>query len=201
MILKRFSVAIPVILLTALIFTNGCLKKVSTSKLDETGTKSTELTSDASMSEPRNGGDLIAIAEPSTPSADVNEDSLASEKSMSSNLSNKDIKDIFFDYDAYTLSDDSKSRLQNNASLLKSKKVKKVIIEGHSDERGTNEYNLALGERRAQSTKRYLTALGINSSDIATISFGEEKPICSDQNEECWQKNRRAHFILQENGS
>src|SRR4030066_461611 len=201
MILKRFSVVLTVILLTALIFTNGCRKKVSTSKLDETGTKSTELTSDASMSEPRNGGDLIAIAEPSTPSADVNEDSLASEKFMSSTLSNKDIKDIFFDFDAYILSDDSKSRLQNNASLLKSKKVKKVIIEGHSDERGTNEYNLALGERRAQSTKRYLTALGINSSDIATISFGEEKPICSDQNEECWQKNRRAHFILQENGS
>src|SRR4030067_1273723 len=201
MILKRFSVAIPVILLTALIFTNGCLKKVSTSKLDETGTKSTELTSDASMSEPRNGGDLIALAEPSTPSADVNEDSLASEKSMSSNLSNKDIKDIFFDYDAYTLSDDSKSRLQNNASLLKSKKVKKVIIEGHSDERGTNAYTLALGERRAQSTKRYLTALGISPNNISTISYGEEKPFCSDQNEDCWQQNRRAHFVVQEDGS
>ena len=201
MITKKMSAALSVIFVAVLIFTNGCLKKVSTSQLDDAGAKSSGLTTDVSQSELHNGTDLIAIAEPSTPSADVNEDSLASEKSMSSNLSNKDIKDIFFDFDAYILSDDSKSRLQNNASLLKSKKVKKVIIEGHSDERGTNEYNLALGERRAQSTKRYLTALGINSSNIATISFGEEKPICSDQNEDCWQKNRRAHFILQENGS
>ena len=198
MIQKRISIVLPVIFLTALIFTNGCLKKVSTSKLDETGTKSTELTPDVRKSEPINGGDLIAIAEPSLPSVDVNEDSPAGEKTLSSN---KDIKDIFFDFDEYIIRDDSITRLQSNASVIKSKKVKRVIIEGHSDERGTNEYNLALGERRAQSTKRYLTALGINPTNIATISYGEEKPFCSDQNEDCWQQNRRAHFVVQENGS
>lgn len=201
MITKNKSVALSVILVTALIFTNGCLKKVSTSQLDETGAISTGLTSDVSQSDLLKGDDSIAIAEPSTPSADVYEDSPAGENSLSSNSSNKDFKDIFFDFDEYILSDESKSKLQSNALLLKSKKVKRVIIEGHCDERGTNEYNLALGERRAQSTKRYLTALGINPSDIATISFGEEKLFCSDQNEDCWQKNRRAHFILQENGS
>ena len=198
MILKRFSVVLTVIFLTALVFTNGCLKKVSTSKLDETGTKSTELTPDVRKSEPINGGDLIAIAEPSLPSVDVNEDSPAGEKTLSSN---KDIKDIFFDFDEYIIRDDSITRLQSNASVIKSKKVKTVIIEGHCDERGTNEYNLALGERRAQSTKRYLTALGISPNNISTISYGEEKPFCSEQNEDCWQQNRRAHFVVQENGS
>ncbi|MCC6544776.1 MAG: peptidoglycan-associated lipoprotein Pal [Nitrospirae bacterium] len=202
MITKKMSVALPVILVTALIFTNGCLKKVSTSELDETRTNSSGTTSDVSQSGGLlNGGDLVAVTEPSTPAADVSGDSMAGDKSLSSNSSNKDVKDIFFDFDEYTLRDESKSKLQDNASLLKVKKVKKVVIEGHCDERGTNEYNLALGERRAQSTKRYLTALGINPSNISTISFGEEKLFCSEQNEDCWQKNRRAHFILQENGS
>ena len=198
MIQKRISIVLPVIFLTALIFTNGCLKKVSTSQLDESGTNSAEVISEAGKSEPINGGDLIAIAEPSTPSADVYEGSPAGEKSLSSN---KDIKDIFFDFDEYIIREDSRSTLQHNASVIKSKKVKRVIIEGHSDERGTNEYNLALGESRAQSTKRYLTALGISPNNISTISYGEEKPFCSDQNEDCWQQNRRAHFVVQENGS
>lgn len=201
MITKTMSAALSVLFITALIFTNGCLKKVSTTELDETGAISTGLTSDVSQTDLLNGGDLIAVTEPSTPSVDVYEDNHAGEKSLSSNSSNKDIKDIFFEFDEYVIRDESKSKLQNNASLLKSKKVKRVVIEGHCDERGTNEYNLALGERRAQSTKRYLTALGINPSNIATISFGEEKLFCSEQNEDCWQKNRRAHFILQENGS
>lgn len=200
MIQKRISIVLPVIFLTALIFTNGCLKKVSTSQLDESGTKSAEVTSDAGSSQHINGGggDLIAIAEPSTPSADVYEGSPADEKSLSSN---KDIKDVFFDFDEYTIRDDSRSVLQHDASVIKGKKMKMVIIEGHCDERGTNEYNLALGERRAQSTKRYLTALGISPNKISTISYGEEKPFCSEQSEDCWQQNRRAHIVVQENGS
>jgi len=71
-----------------------------------------------------------------------------------------------------------------------------LSIEGHCDERGTNEYNLALGDRRAKAVKDYLVSLGVPSSRIETISYGEEKPLCSAQNEDCWAKNRRAHFVL-----
>ena len=72
----------------------------------------------------------------------------------------------------------------------------KILIEGHCDDRGTNEYNLALGDRRAKSVRDYLVALGIASNRIETISYGEEEPLCTDQTEECWAKNRRAHFII-----
>ncbi len=197
--LKKFSVTVPVILLAILMMTNGCIKRTSTSQSDEAAIKSADQLSDFAKDGSLNGGDLVAVTEPSIPTADVYEDKLANDKALSSN---KDINDIFFDFDKYTIRDDSRNRLQNNAAVIKSKKIKKVIIEGYCDERGTNEYNLALGERRAQSTKQYLTALGVSPSNISTISYGEEKLFCYDQNEECWQKNRRAHFvIIQENGS
>lgn len=198
MIIKKISVILPVILITALIVTNGCAKRISTSQLDETGTtdRPVETTKPGAV----NGEDVIAIAEPSIPSVDVYEEENEGEPTLST-VTYKGIKDIYFDFDRYTISDDSRSTLQDNASVIKSKQVRKVIIEGHSDERGTNEYNLALGERRAQSTRRYLTALGINPSYIATISYGEEKPFCFEQSENCWKQNRRAHFVVQENGS
>ncbi len=168
--------------------------------MDETGTKPSAPSSEISKSDQRRGDDLIAIAEPSIPSADVDEDTIPGEPVKETPVSSamyKDIKDIYFDFDEYTIRDDSRSSLQTNATVIKNKKAKKVIIEGHCDERGTNEYNLALGERRAQSTKRYLAALGINPSNISTISYGEEKPFCSSPSEECWQQNRRAHFVVE----
>src|SRR4030067_1759422 len=194
MIIKRFSVVLPILFLTALIITNGCAKRISTSQLDETGTtdRSAETTKPGAI----NGEDVIAIAEPSIPSVDVYEEESEGESTLST-VSYKGIKDIYFDFDRYTISADSRPVLQNNASVIKSKNIRKVTIEGHSDARGTNEYNLALGERRAQSTKRYLTALGINPSYISTISYGEEKPFCFEQNENCWEQNRRAHLVIQ----
>ena len=70
------------------------------------------------------------------------------------------------------------------------------MVEGHCDERGTNEYNLALGDRRSRAVRDYLVALGIGSNRIETISYGEEKPVCAEKTEECWAKNRRAHFVV-----
>lgn len=200
MIIKRFSVILPVIFLAALVISSGCAKRMSTSQLDETGTASSEPSVEISKPEPRKGEDLIAIAEPLIPSAEVYEDVLSAESVKETPMSSakyKEIRDIFFDFDQYAIRDDARGALQNNASVLKKKNSKKIIIEGHCDDRGTNEYNLALGERRAQSTKRYLAALGINPSEIATISYGEEKQFCSDQNEECRQQNRRAHFVVE----
>ena len=107
-----------------------------------------------------------------------------------------ELKDAFFDFDKSLIRDDAKSPLQNNGEFLRANKNTKIVIEGHCDERGTNEYNLALGQRRAESAKRYLTNLGIDASRLSTISYGEERPFCKEQNETCWQSNRRAHFII-----
>ena len=86
--------------------------------------------------------------------------------------------------------------MQNNAEFLRSNKNAKVVIEGHCDERGTIEYNIALGQRRAESAKRYLINLGIDASRISTVSYGKERPFCKEHNEDCYQSNRRAHFIV-----
>jgi peptidoglycan-associated lipoprotein len=106
------------------------------------------------------------------------------------------IKDIYFDYDKADIRDDAKPVLKEVAVILSKNGNIKVIIEGHCDDRGTNEYNLSLGDKRATSAKQHLVSLGIPSGKTQTISYGEEKPICSDKTEECWAKNRRAHFVL-----
>lgn len=106
------------------------------------------------------------------------------------------IRDVLFDFDRYDIRDDAKPALRELAAILSNNRDIKVIIEGHADDRGTNEYNLALGDRRANSVREYLVILGVLSGRIETISFGEEKPICNEQTEECWAKNRRAHFVL-----
>ena len=106
------------------------------------------------------------------------------------------LKDIHFKFDKYDLDSDSKRILQENAEFLKSNQDLHVEIQGHSDERGTNNYNIALGERRAHSTKKYLVSQGVDSSSVHVISYGEEKPFCFSSNETCWFQNRRAHFMV-----
>jgi peptidoglycan-associated lipoprotein len=105
-------------------------------------------------------------------------------------------KDIHFDFDKYDISDADKPGLKSTSSWMVKNPDAKLSIEGHCDERGTNEYNLALGDRRAKSVKDYLVSLGVPSSRIETISYGEEKPLCTEHTEECWAKNRRAHFVV-----
>ena len=105
-------------------------------------------------------------------------------------------EDIHFDFDKYDIQSDDKPTLQKVASWLLTNTSVKLLIEGHCDERGTNEYNLALGDRRAKAARDYLTALGLASNRIEMISYGEEKPLCTEKSEECWEKNRRAHFVL-----
>lgn len=104
-------------------------------------------------------------------------------------------QDIHFDFDKYDIREDAKPALKFIADYLIKNNPEKLVIEGHCDERGTNEYNLALGDRRAKATMGYLVAAGVASSRIETISYGEEKPLCKEQTEECWAKNRRSHFI------
>jgi peptidoglycan-associated lipoprotein len=106
------------------------------------------------------------------------------------------LKDIHFDFDKYDIRPGDAEILKENAALLSKYRTAKVQIEGHCDERGTIEYNLALGERRANSTKKYLISLGVSSDRISTISYGKERPLDPGHNEEAWAKNRRTHTII-----
>ena len=106
------------------------------------------------------------------------------------------LKDIHFDFDRYDVRPQDATVLKENAALLAKSPTTRIQIEGHCDERGTIEYNLALGERRANSAKTYLISLGIPASRISTISYGKERPLDPGHNEEAWTKNRRAHFIV-----
>lgn len=108
------------------------------------------------------------------------------------------LTDVYFDYDRYDLSEEAKKAAKTLADILAKNKKITVSVEGHCDERGTNEYNLALGDRRAKSVKDYLIALNIPAMRIDVISYGEEKPACTESSEACWAKNRRAHFVLAE---
>jgi len=103
---------------------------------------------------------------------------------------------IYFDFDKSEIKPEAKAVLEKKAAWLRENSEHKVRIEGHADERGTNEYNLALGDRRAKAAMKYLNALGIATDRMSTISFGEERPVCNDQDESCWSRNRRDEFKL-----
>lgn len=104
--------------------------------------------------------------------------------------------DVYFNYDEDTLSDEARDRLARNAELLKSQPRFQLTVEGHADERGTNEYNLALGDRRANAVKSYITSLGVSADRVRTLSYGEERPVCTETEESCWSQNRRGHMIV-----
>jgi peptidoglycan-associated lipoprotein len=106
------------------------------------------------------------------------------------------LRDAFFDYDKAELREDARAALSADAQWLKSYSSMRILIEGHCDERGTSEYNLALGDRRANAAKEYLASLGIAAARVQTVSYGKERPFCTESNEECWQQNRRAHFLI-----
>ena len=106
------------------------------------------------------------------------------------------LKDVHFEFDKYDIRPEDAKTLDANASWLKSNAENLVLIEGHCDERGTNEYNLALGERRAKATMNYLVSQGVQTNRITIISYGEERPVCNEKTDSCWAKNRRAHFLV-----
>jgi peptidoglycan-associated lipoprotein len=106
------------------------------------------------------------------------------------------LKDVFFEFDRYDLRTDARETLKVNADWLKRNPTARIEIEGHCDSRGTNEYNLALGAKRAQAAKDYLATLGIPADRLSTISYGAEIPVCKEQSEDCWSQNRRARFVV-----
>ncbi|MGA8540934.1 MAG: peptidoglycan-associated lipoprotein Pal, partial [Terriglobales bacterium] len=111
-------------------------------------------------------------------------------------LFSRNVKDVFFDYDKYVIRSDETPTVQNDESFLAQHSSIKVLVEGHCDDRGSEEYNIALGTSRAESVKRALVLDGIPAARIRTVSYGKEKPFCTEDNEQCWQQNRVDHFAF-----
>jgi peptidoglycan-associated lipoprotein len=130
-----------------------------------------------------------------TPRA-LTEDELFAQKSLDQLNKEQPLADVFFDLDQSTIKEDARASLTANANWLKRWTGTRINVEGHCDERGTAEYNLGLGERRANSVKAYLVDLGVPADRITIVSKGKEAPFCTEKNESCWQQNRRGHFII-----
>ncbi|HME62807.1 MAG TPA: peptidoglycan-associated lipoprotein Pal [Candidatus Binatia bacterium] len=143
-------------------------------------------------------GSGTAAAQPAPSAAKAAPDSGSSLDALRSGESatGGPLKDIGFNFDSATLSESARATLKANADWLKSNPSARVQIEGHCDERGTADYNMALGAKRAQAAMDYLTTLGIAANRLSTVSYGEEIPVCKEHNEGCWVKNRRARFVV-----
>ena len=130
-----------------------------------------------------------------TPRA-LTEEELMAQKSLDQLNKERPLANVFFDLDSSSIRDDARGPLSTNADWLKRWTATRISIEGHCDERGSAEYNLSLGERRANAVKSYLVQLGVPGDRIVVVSKGKETPVCTDKNEACWQQNRRGHFII-----
>ena len=136
--------------------------------------------------------------EDATARVTVNPTAARSHLPSDADLFSKNIKDVFFDFDRYNLRADEAPITQNDATFLAQHPNVKVLIEGHCDDRGSEEYNLALGASRADTVKNTLEQQGVSADRIKTISYGKEKPFCNQDDEQCWQQNRRDHFVFQQ---
>ena len=129
---------------------------------------------------------------PKTPT----EEQIFAGKTLDQLNAERPLGDVYFDLDESTIRDDARGPLQKNADWMKRWTSTRIMIEGHADERGSGEYNLALGDRRANAVKNYMVSLGIGADRVNVVSKGKESPFCSESNESCWQQNRRGHFIV-----
>jgi len=134
--------------------------------------------------------------DPTPPSKPLSEEEIFANTPLDKLNEQKPLNDAFFAYDSTELNDAARGALQKDSEWMKRWKSTKVMVEGHADNRGTNEYNLALAERRAAAVRDYLVGLGIPASRITIVSKGEEAPFCTEDTEACWQQNRVGHFIV-----
>jgi peptidoglycan-associated lipoprotein len=145
--------------------------------------------------QPSDQGMLKGMTSESTPKEQAPKNQAVSPMASSEGKERTDLKDIHFDFDRYDIHPEDRRILSSHADFLFKNKNVKLVIEGNCDERGTAEYNLALGNRRAKEAMNYLVNLGIDPKKIKTISYGKERPIDTSHNEEAWAKNRRDHFV------
>lgn len=168
----RFALVLAIVTLLAI----GCAKKPTEDMTTEAPVATEQTTADTGMTE-------TAVME--TPAVETTMATIS------------DLTRVYFDFDSYVLSDVTRATLKKNAMILKSTPMLKVKIEGHCDERGSDDYNLALGEQRAQSTMDYLASLGVSKRQMSVVSMGELMPLDRASTEEAWAKNRRAEFKAQ----
>jgi len=128
--------------------------------------------------------------------AALTEEEIFQRKTLDQLNAERPLSDVFFDYDMSEIRADARGPLQMNADWMKKWTGTQIMLEGHSDSRGTSEYNLALGSRRANTITDYMVSLGVPTTRITVVSKGKEAPFCSDENEACWQQNRRGHFVV-----
>jgi peptidoglycan-associated lipoprotein len=207
--LTRWLGGLMVSLLMTVVVLAGCAKRPATTQASApaptgaaAGTAPAAPTTPATPATPTQPGGAAA-APPSTPSGPAapaapapGAGPAAARPAPKEFVAVPELKDIYFDFDKYDIRPGDAKVLDANAAWLKARENYLVLIEGHCDERGTNEYNLALGERRAKAAMNYLVSQGVQASRITIISYGEERPVCTEKNEACWSKNRRAHFLV-----
>ena len=126
----------------------------------------------------------------------LTEEEIFARKSLEQLNSEKPLGDVYFDLDKSDIREDGRGVLQRDADFLKKWPTTQVTVEGHADSRGSSEYNLGLGSRRAAAVKDYLANLGIAANRVTVVSKGKEQPVCNEENESCWQQNRRGHFVV-----
>ncbi|TRZ99933.1 MAG: peptidoglycan-associated lipoprotein [Nitrospiraceae bacterium] len=136
------------------------------------------------------------VVRPSAPPLVAKADPLEFEARRAREAAQRELGDVYFEFDRWGLTPEGKKNLDQNAEILKQNPRARILIEGHCDERGSIEYNLVLGEKRAQETRRYLLTLGI-TNPVGVTSYGKERPVCTEHDESCYWKNRRAHLVLE----
>ena len=178
----RGSAAALFCLLSLVLLLAGCPKRPATSGMSAPAPSATRPAAPPAAAAP------AAPAPPPAPSAAA--------PRPSEFAANENLKDIHFDFDRSDIRSGDARILDANAAWLKTHRDQALLIEGHCDERGTNEYNLALGERRAKAAMTYLSGQGVQAGRMTLVSYGKERPTCTEHNEACWAQNRRAHFLV-----
>ena len=209
--MKRHSLAIFVLSITAIFFVvTGCMKVVKTEDVQKSAESSvTEQTAQPKEEKAAAGKEEAAgtIKEEKVEEQSIKESPLSAQVEAKAEAEAKDelasiaekeewLAIVYFEFDSSTIRDDMKPVLDKNIEWIRKRQGVKVEIQGHADEKGTNEYNIALGERRAQGIKKYLADSGINEARISIISYGEERPADLGHTEEAWAKNRRVEFVI-----
>jgi peptidoglycan-associated lipoprotein len=193
--MNRFGWMAAAVVVVVALGVAGCSKKVDTLRQDQadvTGVKKDSGMMTEDLKEETMAPQVAEVPEmPPAPSKPAMSDSASLAAALAARLG-----DVHFDFDKSVIRDVDKPILLENADLLKGSADLRVVVEGHCDERGTTAYNLALGERRANATRRYLIALGVSPAQLSTVSYGEERPLCTVSDESCWSRNRRAHLTV-----
>ena len=191
--MKRTTVVLLMLVLVLSIFTlYGCPKSADVSSAPESQPQKVEPAPTAADDAAKKAEEERMAAEAAAAARAAEEERLAKERAAKEAAG---LQPIYFDFDKSFVRDNAKGVMKANADYLKANPKVTVRIEGNCDERGTIEYNQALGQRRAAAAKKYLTDLGVSGKRISLISYGKEKPVCRESTEDCWQKNRRAELV------